>query len=58
MSSEGAAMSAGSGAPLPRQDGPVKVTGAARYAADHVAEGMLYGVLVGAPAPAGSDAKK
>jgi len=31
----------------------VKVTGAARYAADHVAEGMLYGVLVGAPAPAG-----
>jgi xanthine dehydrogenase YagR molybdenum-binding subunit len=41
------------GAPLPRQDGPVKVTGKARYAADHRAEGMLHGVLVGAPVPAG-----
>ena len=41
------------GAPLPRQDGPAKVTGAARYAADHLAEGMLYGVLVGAPVPSG-----
>jgi xanthine dehydrogenase YagR molybdenum-binding subunit len=41
------------GAPLPRQDGPAKVTGAARYAADHFAEAMLYGVLVGAPVPAG-----
>ncbi|WP_196455917.1 xanthine dehydrogenase family protein molybdopterin-binding subunit [Streptomyces spinoverrucosus] len=29
------------------------MTGAALYAADHVAEGMLYGVLVGAPVPAG-----
>jgi xanthine dehydrogenase YagR molybdenum-binding subunit len=29
------------------------VTGEARYAADHLAEGMLYGVLVGAPVPAG-----
>jgi xanthine dehydrogenase YagR molybdenum-binding subunit len=38
---------------LPRQDGPAKVTGAARYAADHFAEDMLYGVVVGAPAPAG-----
>ncbi|HEY2571506.1 MAG TPA: xanthine dehydrogenase family protein molybdopterin-binding subunit, partial [Solirubrobacteraceae bacterium] len=38
---------------LPRQDGPAKVTGAARYAGDHVADGMLYGVLVGAPIPAG-----
>ena len=37
----------------PRQDGPAKVTGAARYAADHFAEDMLYGVVVGAPAPAG-----
>ena len=46
-------MSALLGAPLPRQDGPAKVTGAARYAADHFAEGMLYGVLVGAPVPAG-----
>jgi xanthine dehydrogenase YagR molybdenum-binding subunit len=41
------------GAPLPRQDGIVKVTGIARYAADHHAEGMLHGVLVGAPVPAG-----
>jgi xanthine dehydrogenase YagR molybdenum-binding subunit len=41
------------GAALPRQDGAVKVTGAARYANDHHAEQMLYGVLVGAPAPAG-----
>jgi xanthine dehydrogenase YagR molybdenum-binding subunit len=40
-------------ASLPRQDGPAKVTGAARYAADHFAEDMLYGVVVGAPAPAG-----
>ena len=46
-------MTAGLGVPLPRQDGPAKVTGAARYASDHLAEGMLYGVLVGAPVPAG-----
>ena len=46
-------MTAGLGASLPRQDGPAKVTGAARYAADHGADGMLYGVLVGAPVPAG-----
>jgi xanthine dehydrogenase YagR molybdenum-binding subunit len=41
------------GAPLPRQDGPVKVTGAARYAADHKAENLLNGVIVGATVPAG-----
>ena len=46
-------MSALLGAPLPRQDGPAKVTGATRYAADDFAEGMLYGVLVAAPVPAG-----
>lgn len=46
-------MSAVFGPSLPRQDGPAKVTGAARYAGDHSAEGMLYGVLVGAPIPAG-----
>ncbi len=46
-------MSALLGSSLPRQDGPAKVTGAARYAADHLAEDMLYGVLVGAPVPAG-----
>src|SRR6202012_2739327 len=37
----------------PRQDGAAKVTGAARYAADHSQPDMLYGVLVGAPVPAG-----
>jgi len=41
------------GRPLPRQDGPAKVTGVARYAGDHRADGMLHGVLVGAPVPAG-----
>jgi xanthine dehydrogenase YagR molybdenum-binding subunit len=46
-------VTAGLGASLPRQEGPAKVTGAARYAADHGADGMLYGVLVGAPVPAG-----
>ncbi len=46
-------MSALLGASLPRRDGPAKVTGEARYAADHFAEEMLYGVVVGAPAPAG-----
>ena len=46
-------MSALLGASLPRRDGPAKVTGEARYAADHFAEEMLYGVVVGAPVPAG-----
>ncbi|HEY4827628.1 MAG TPA: xanthine dehydrogenase family protein molybdopterin-binding subunit [Solirubrobacteraceae bacterium] len=41
------------GASLPRQDGPAKVTGTARYAADHFGPDMLYGVLVPAPVPAG-----
>ena len=41
------------GAPLPRLDGIAKVTGAARYAADHRPGGMLYGVIVGAPVAAG-----
>ena len=41
------------GEPLPRIDGPIKVTGAARYTADvHVAN-MLYGVVVTASIPAG-----
>ena len=42
------------GQPLPRPDGRAKVTGAARYAADHFAPGMLHGVLIGAPVPAGT----
>src|ERR1700727_1951571 len=34
-----------SGQPLTRRDGVLKVTGAARYAADHHPPGMLYAVL-------------
>ncbi len=41
------------GQSLPRQDGPLKVTGAARYTADNRPDGMLYGVFVGAPVAAG-----
>jgi xanthine dehydrogenase YagR molybdenum-binding subunit len=33
------------GQPLTRRDGVLKVTGAAKYAADHHPEGMLYAVL-------------
>ena len=39
-------MRTGIGAALPRVDGRLKVTGAARYAAEHPAEGLLYGVVV------------
>jgi xanthine dehydrogenase YagR molybdenum-binding subunit len=41
------------GQPLPRPDGPAKVMGRARYAADHGAPGLLYAVLVTATVPAG-----
>jgi xanthine dehydrogenase YagR molybdenum-binding subunit len=41
------------GAPLPRPDGRTKVTGRARYAADHSVSGALHAVYVGAPIPAG-----
>ncbi len=41
------------GQPLPRPDGRTKVTGAARYAADHNLPGQLYAVYVTAPIPAG-----
>jgi xanthine dehydrogenase YagR molybdenum-binding subunit len=41
------------GQSLPRQDGPLKVTGAARYTADNRPTGMLHGVFVGAPVAAG-----
>jgi xanthine dehydrogenase YagR molybdenum-binding subunit len=34
------------GTPVPRVDGPAKVTGQARYAAEHVATDLLYGVVV------------
>ncbi|MBQ1090087.1 xanthine dehydrogenase family protein molybdopterin-binding subunit [Streptomyces sp. B93] len=36
-----------------RQDGPIKVTGAAAYAADYNVAGQLYAVLVAATVPAG-----
>jgi xanthine dehydrogenase YagR molybdenum-binding subunit len=37
---------AGIGTPLSRVDGVAKVTGEARFAAEHFAEGLLYGVIV------------
>lgn len=37
------------GTAVPRVDGPSKVTGTARYAAEHFPEGMLHGVLLRAP---------
>jgi xanthine dehydrogenase YagR molybdenum-binding subunit len=41
------------GEPIPRLDGPIKVTGEARYTADVQTENMLHGVLVTAAIPAG-----
>ncbi|HEX4158959.1 MAG TPA: xanthine dehydrogenase family protein molybdopterin-binding subunit [Rhizomicrobium sp.] len=41
------------GQPLPRLDGPIKVTGKARYTADVRVANMLYGVLVTATIPSG-----
>ncbi|HLH90588.1 MAG TPA: xanthine dehydrogenase family protein molybdopterin-binding subunit [Xanthobacteraceae bacterium] len=38
---------------MSRVEAPLKVTGAAKYAADHTPPGTLHAVLVGAPAPAG-----
>ena len=38
---------------LPRVEGPLKLTGAARYAADHQPDGVLHAVLFGAPVAAG-----
>jgi len=37
----------------PRVEGPLKLTGAARYAADHRPDGVLDAVLAGAPVAAG-----
>lgn len=45
------------GAPVPRVDGPAKVTGRARYAAEHPAEGLAYGVVVSATIPRGRIAR-
>ena len=36
-----------------RIEAPLKLTGAARYAADHRPDGVLHAVLVGAPVAAG-----
>jgi xanthine dehydrogenase YagR molybdenum-binding subunit len=41
------------GQPLPRPDGPTKVTGRARYAADYEVADLLHAVLVTATIPAG-----
>ena len=41
------------GSPMPRVDGRLKVTGAARYTAEHRLEGMLHGVAVGSSIPRG-----
>jgi xanthine dehydrogenase YagR molybdenum-binding subunit len=41
------------GQPLPRIDGPIKVTGTARYTADLRAPNMLHGAFVTATIPAG-----
>jgi xanthine dehydrogenase YagR molybdenum-binding subunit len=41
------------GAAIPRVDGPIKVTGAARYAGDQNLAGQLYAVFVAATIPAG-----
>src|SRR5439155_12363307 len=41
------------GAPMSRPDGRAKVTGRARYAADHPVTGALHAVYVGAAIPAG-----
>ena len=38
---------------FPRVEAPAKITGAARYAADHHPSGVLHAVLVGAPVAAG-----
>ena len=44
----------GAGQARPRVEGPLKLTGAARYAADHRPDGVLHAVLVGAPVAAGA----
>src|SRR5690349_1019379 len=37
------------GDPIDRFDGEAKVTGSARYAAEHFPPGLLYGWIVGSP---------
>ncbi|WP_186019144.1 xanthine dehydrogenase family protein molybdopterin-binding subunit [Burkholderia gladioli] len=47
-------MTSNLGPGITRHDGPIKVTGAARYAGDHNLPGQLYGVFVTASIPAGN----
>jgi len=42
------------GQPTLRYEAPIKVTGAARYAADNYPDDMLYGVIVASPIAAGT----
>ncbi|KOG88733.1 hypothetical protein ADK38_18145, partial [Streptomyces varsoviensis] len=46
-------MNTASPAGLRRPDGPAKLTGTARYAADTPAHGAAYAILVGATVPTG-----
>jgi CO/xanthine dehydrogenase Mo-binding subunit/aerobic-type carbon monoxide dehydrogenase small subunit (CoxS/CutS family) len=41
------------GTPVPRVDGPAKVTGAAAYTGDLAVPGLLHGAVVGSPVPHG-----
>ncbi|MBV9971656.1 MAG: xanthine dehydrogenase family protein molybdopterin-binding subunit, partial [Xanthobacteraceae bacterium] len=41
------------GRPMPRVDGRLKVTGAARYTAEHRPEDLLHGVVIGSAIPRG-----
>jgi xanthine dehydrogenase YagR molybdenum-binding subunit len=41
------------GSQLSRADGPLKVTGGARYAIEHELDGLVYGVIVSSTIPAG-----
>ena len=45
------------GRPTRRVDGPLKVSGKARYAAEHPVEGLLHGVVVSAPIAVGKIVK-
>ncbi len=46
-------MSQVTGTPVSRVDGPAKVTGTARYAAEFAPDGLCHAALVAAPVPAG-----
>lgn len=52
-----ARMDSGIGSPVSRIDGPDKVTGRAHYAAEHAAEGLVYGWIVSSPIAKGRIAR-